>query len=167
MSIYTTQVRYICEQFSELGADKTPNEYIEASVDKIFSFPIDLPETHKRRMLSKLLLNYYTREIGEETYGLWKLRLQQRFSVITPYYNDLIKSLESMAGVNPFDDTHYTEQKSGDYTRKKTGNDTIHDKIDNTNTNGGIDTITTNYGKTANGLKLFNDTPQGGLTDTV
>lgn len=167
MSIYTTQVRYICEQFSDLGEGKSPAEYVEASVHKIFNFSDGLPEAHRDRMLSKLLLNYYTREIGEETYGLWKLRLQQKLSIISPYYVDLIKQVEAMANGSPFDDTHFIEQKSGDYVHTKTGQDTIVDKIDNTNSVSGKDEIDTEYGKKTNALKLFNDTPQGDINGAV
>ena len=93
MSKYTTEVRYICE--TAAGYDESKgfddiDEIIEAAVPNIFNFnfPIFDP-TYKNVICSKILMHYYTREIGLETVGLWKLKLRTKLNEIMPYYNKL------------------------------------------------------------------------------
>lgn len=95
MSKYTTQVRYICETLAGLTESKgvySVQEVLDKSWDKIFGeFPI-FDETYRKHLCCKILKHYYTREIGEETFGLWKLRIETTMSEIMPYYNELYKS---------------------------------------------------------------------------
>ena len=79
MSVYTTQVRFICE--AEAGLKKSVgyddvNTVIQNAIPKIFNFswPI-FDESYRNVLETKILKHYYTREIGLETYGLWKLKL--------------------------------------------------------------------------------------------
>lgn len=46
-------------------------------------------DTYRNGLQSKILLHYYTREICEETFALWKLRLISKLNDIMPYYNGL------------------------------------------------------------------------------
>lgn len=107
MSKYTTEVRYICERAAGLDESVGFNdvdEVIEAAIPGIFSF--DFPvfdENYRNVICSKILRHYYTREIGFETVGLWKLKLQTRLDEIMPYYNQLYKS--ELIKFNPLYDT--------------------------------------------------------------
>lgn len=122
MSKYTTELRYICEKMAGLE-----NSEGYESVDKIvalaapkifdFAFPIFDPD-YKTTLCEKILKHYYTREIGEETVGLWKLRLNVRMNEIMPYYNQLYKS--ELIEFNPMYDVDLTTQ---------------HDESEGSNTN--------------------------------
>lgn len=112
MSDYTTQIRFICESKSGLTDSVGFSgimEAIENSVDDIFNFewPI-FDEAYRVPLEIKILRHFYTREIGEETFGLWQLRLCDRLNVIMPYYNQLYKS--ELIKFNPMYDVDLTTE---------------------------------------------------------
>jgi len=141
MSSYTTEVRYICESTAGLtdSADfnSIDNVLSKETVDKIFNFDYPIfDETYRYPLNKKILRHFYTREIGEETVGLWKLRLQQTLNEVMPYYNQLYK-LE-LDKINPFYSVDLTT------TRHTTGNE----RTDETNSLN--KTITGNTNTTKN-----------------
>lgn len=101
MSKYTTEVRFYCETLAgkvESTGYNGINEVLDICVDpdnpnRVFNFeyPCFDPE-YKPALEKKILRHYYTREISEETVGLWKLRLEDRMNMIMPYYNKLYES---------------------------------------------------------------------------
>lgn len=143
MSKYTTEVRYVCEFFAgntESVGYSSIDEILEKSYNKIFdfSFPI-FDENYRKPLCIKILKHYYTREIGEETVGLWKLRLNSRMNEIMPYYNKLYEAWAKE--FNPLFDTELTREHKLDRTGNQTGE---------TETN-------------AINRNLYSDTPQGSL----
>lgn len=96
MSKYTTEVRYICEKaagFDESKGYADVDTIISESLDKIFSFTFPIfDDNYKDVLCTKILRHYYTREIGFETVGLWKLKLETLMNEIMPYYNQLYES---------------------------------------------------------------------------
>lgn len=96
MSKYTTEVRFICESYAGLqeSADGLKvNDILEKSWDKVVTTPAKFfIESHKKEFTIKLLKHFYTREIGAETVGLWKLWLNERIEELLPYYNQLYES---------------------------------------------------------------------------
>lgn len=106
MSKYTTEVRYICEYYA--GYNKSQdydkiNEIVKASHSKVIGdYPI-FDENYREVLDTKILKHYYTREICEETVGLWKLRLNNRMNEIMPFYNKLYDS--ELLKFNPLYDT--------------------------------------------------------------
>lgn len=96
MSVYTTEVRFICETaagYTESQGYNTVQSIIEKSAPKIFDFDFPIfDEKYRLPLETKILRHFYTREICEETVGLWKLRLQDRLNLIMPYYNKLYES---------------------------------------------------------------------------
>ena len=96
MSKYTTELRYICETEAGLKESKGYDDIaniIANSRTKIFSFDYPIYDEAYRSVLeTKILKHYYTREIGLETYGLWKLKLDTKMNEIMPFYNQLYKS---------------------------------------------------------------------------
>lgn len=126
MSDYTTQIRFICESKSGLTESVGFSgimDAIESSVDDIFSFdwPI-FDEAYRVPLEIKILRHFYTREIGEETFGLWQLRLCDRLNVIMPYYNQLYRS--ELIKFNPLYDVDVT-------TEHERANDGLIDKNEN------------------------------------
>lgn len=108
MSKYTTEVRYICEHYAGLNEStgfEDVDEIVEKARKKIFSnYPI-FDENHRAELEKKILKHYYTREIGFETVGLFKLYLNNRMAEIMPYYNKLYES--ETFEFNPFINTDF------------------------------------------------------------
>ena len=115
MSKYTTEVRFICEKAAgydeSVGYDKV-EEILEKSWEKVFdfSFPI-FDEDYRPVLCKKILKHYYTREIGFETVGLWKLKLNMLMNEIMPYYNKLYDSEKKE--FDPFKDADYYREHEG------------------------------------------------------
>lgn len=176
MSIYTTEVRYICETMAgydvSQGFSKI-DEILDKAVPQVFDFEWPIFDEEYRVPLEKKILRYfYTREIGCETYGLWKLMLQNKLCEIMPYYNQLYKSELLMAGVNPLTDVDYT--KSGNRTDEGADTRTTErEGTDNTETTATSKDVkkgetsgrdsTSVYGNQTH-IKKYSDTPQGTLT---
>lgn len=183
MSKYTTEIRFICENYSGLSESvgySSIDSVIEKAVPKIFdfSFPI-FDENYRFVLCSKILKHYYTREISEETVGLWKLRLNTRMNEIMPYYNQMYKS-ETMQ-FDPLKDTDYTRTGNRGHDGKETtinkqeriiDNDgSLTDKTEittNVDTNDSGSSNTTNQSTTTTErVDMYTDTPQGALTNVL
>ena len=191
MSKYTTEVRFICETEAGL-AESVGYSKVDDVLDKSWNKIFDTgdweiyDEEYRPILCKKILKHFYTREIGAETAGLWKLWLNQRMAEIMPYYNQLYKS--TLFEFNPLYDTDYkTEgnrktdegEQSGretksDYTRtddlqSKRTDDLTSQRTDNLNS-----TRTDNLQQVRNDdlhettsntrYDLYSDTPQGALT---
>ena len=149
MSKFTTEVRFICEQFSGLGDSVgfyRVGEVIEKARENVFNFDYPIFDENYRKVLeTKILKHYYTREIGFETVGLWLLKLDTKLNEIMPYYNQLYKS-EAME-FNPFYDTDITTTR--DIVNKGDSENVSVNNVDS-------------YGNYVN-RELYSDTPQGAL----
>ena len=100
-------------------------------------------ENYRQALCTKILRHFYTREIGEETVGLWKLRLDARLNDIMPYYNKLYES-EALK-INPLYNFNYSKahKDSGGDVRVVTENGTENTVSDGTNksVNSGADNV--------------------------
>lgn len=177
MSKYTTEVRYICESMAGLNQSEgymSVSDIIEKSMPKIFDFNFPIFDENYRGILErKILKHYYTREIGLETYGLWKLKLDTKLNEIMDYYNQLYKS--ALLEFNPFYDTDLTRKRVVDTTGTNTSNtsktnrsdtDVTMDKtvsVDATNSTEYSDTDASN--NNVNRKNLYSDTPQGAIDE--
>lgn len=160
MSKYTTEVRFICETASGLVESKGYTEVdtiITNAIPKIFNFSFPIFDEKYRTILEKKILkHFYTREICEETVGLWKLRLDTKLNEIMPYYNKLYKS--ELLEFNPLYTSNLTRTKKTDYDSNR--NTSNNGTVKSTSENNGSDTITNSNVN----IDLFSDTPQGALT---
>lgn len=161
MSKYTTEVRFICETASGLGESKgyaDVDTIITNAIPKIFTFTFPIFDENYRTVLEKKILkHFYTREICEETVGLWKLRLDAKLNEIMPYYNKLYNS--ELLEFNPLYTANLTRKKKTDYdsNRNTSNNGTVNST---SNSNGSGTGTNTNVG-----LDLYSDTPQGSITN--
>lgn len=176
---YTTEVRTICEFYAN---QKTPapsdftsvDSTIQAAIPNIFTFTFPIfDESYRVPLETKILRHYYTREIGLETVGLWRLKLETKLNEIMPYFNQLYKS--ELLEFNPFYDVELgttrnnehkqieNETENADATSKsetdttQTTKDTIAD-TDNTT----IDSTVTRNNTEKN---AYSDTPQGQIAN--
>jgi hypothetical protein len=156
LSKYTTEVRFICETASGLGESKGYTDIdtiITNAIPKIFNFTFPIFDENYRTVLEKKILkHFYTREIGEETVGLWKLRLDTKLNEIMPYYNKLYRS--ELLEFNPLHDVDVDRTHDLTNDAKNSKNKSTKQ---NTSSTGSSTTSATNY-------DLFSDTPQGALT---
>ena len=172
MSKYTTEVRFICETASGLGESKGYTDVdtiITNAIPKIFTFTFPIFDENYRSVLEKKILkHFYTREICEETVGLWKLRLDTKLNEIMPYYNKLYKS--ELLEFNPLYTANLSRAKKTDYNSNRNENENISDTSSSnrtTSNNGEVNTTTTDTvsGSSHNTTTdLYSDTPQGGLS---
>lgn len=184
MSKYTSEVRFICESLTgheESSGYDGIDEIIERAIPLIFSFDFPIFDENYREVLcTKILRHYYTREIGLETYGLWKLKLQTKLNEIMPYYNKLYES--ELLKFNPLYDVNMTTVNSGSKTgestnignneNKRTSNrqDKLSavqtDEDSRTNTLSGSNTEESDSLTAGNNVNrdMYSDTPQGALT---
>ena len=167
---------------------------INTALPKVFNFEFPIfDEAYRPILEKKILKHYYTREIGLETVGLWKLFLDTKLNEIMPYYNQLYKS--ELISFNPMYDVDLTRDhqlkrlediketgtqesdtnRNGtlDTTANKTG--TTHDTslttdhgtanqdISNQKTAHGTNGDTTDVTTTVSHVDKFSDTPQGAL----
>ena len=175
MSKYTTELRYICEVESGLTESKGYNDVnsiIQQAIPKIFSFNFPIfDESYRNVLETKILKHYYTQEIGLETYGLWKLKLDTKLNEIMPYYNQLYES--ATLEFNPLYDVDYTDTRTGgntqktQSTRESSGNKITENKTIAKGENENKVTNTGNKNTDNNNTTQtrFSDTPQGGLND--
>lgn len=192
MSKYTTEVRYICETAAGLEQSAgyaSVNDILDLANTKIFDFDYPIfDESYREPLQKKILKHFYTREIGAETVGLWKLWLDQRMNEIMPFYNKLYES--ELYKFNPLYDTDLTREHqtifagNTDGTRETKENEQVdEDKHGNivttldsdgatTNTENrnlahdqaDTSTTTTEVSDDSEGWNKFSDTPQGGVT---
>lgn len=159
MSTYTTQVRYICENANNLQESEgfeNVERIIDGALGYIFDFNFPIFDENYRSVLErKIIRHFYTREIGLETVGLWKLKLATKMNEIMPYYNQLYKTVNMI--VEPLVDVDYTKLYNGEY-------DDISKRIDtNEATNTSNTNRTTNGNDNSTNYSLYSETPQGGL----
>lgn len=184
MSKYTTEVRFICESLTGHEESKGYDDIDTIIADALplifsFDFPI-FDENYRDVLCTKILRHYYTREIGLETYGLWKLKLQTKMNEIMPYYNKLYES--ELLKFNPLYDVDMTTVNTGSKTGESTNvgtnkenrtnsrqnniNEVGTDEDSRTNTSSGNSSEVNNAETNANKINrdMYSDTPQGALT---
>lgn len=163
MSVYTTEVRYICETANNLSNSagyNSVNEIIKNALPSIFNFNFPIFDEKYRSVLeTKILKHFYTREIGEETVGLWKLRLDTRLNEIMPYYNKLYMS--ELLEFNPLYTSKLTRKKNTNFKSDK--NTTNNGTVDNT---GNVNSTAHNH-VIDTSTDVYSDTPQGSLTNVL
>ena len=188
MSKYTTEVRYICEKANDLENSVgylDVDDIIEGAIPSVFSFDFPIfDETYREVICTKILRHYYTREIGFETVGLWKLKLQTKLNEVMPYFNQLYKS--ELLKFNPLYDVDLQTTHVGNKDSESTNEENrIGNHVTATNRSGtnsldstsgvynndkykedGKSNKNTNTSNDESGINydLYSDTPQGALT---
>lgn len=163
MSKYTTELRFICEDLAGLDESVDGSEVenvIENARPKIFNFDYPIFDSAYKKVLeTKILKHFYTREIGLETFGLWKLKLNTKMNEIMPYYNLYYQS--ALLNFNPL----YTK----DLYRKKDVEINTADNMLHSGTSGAVTNFTGTGESTTNqtGSNTFSgsDSATIGVTD--
>lgn len=152
MAKYTTELRSICEELSGVGHGGygIVNQVVTAAIPKIFDFswPV-FDEAYRVPLERKILMHFYTREIGMETYGLWKMRLNVKLNEIMPYYNKLYES--ELLKFDPLHNVDVTTTNDMSRNENSKGTSDTTEEFERDMTTDGAD------------YDLYSATPQGGL----
>lgn len=185
MSLYTTQVRTICQAILGIKEQSTgPAAWniVDQTWEQIFNPPFPIfDEAYRETLAKKILMHYYMREIAHETPAMWQLRLNVKMNEIMPYYNKLYKAYT--LEFNPLYDVDYWTTRNGNRNENKTetANRTTTEKSNekgqttanqhtsgeeskkDTSTNAGTAKTLTRNDEGGEGWVYENDTPQGGV----
>lgn len=112
-------------------------------------YPI-FDENYRNVLNNKILNHYKFYEIGFETAGLWKAQLKTKLNEIMPYYNQLYNS--QLIKFDPLSNVNLTEN----FERKTEGETTGNSKSESQS----------NSNAENNGKHIFNETPQGNISQT-
>lgn len=168
MSKYTTELRFICETYAgqtESSGYASITETIEKARPKVFdfSFPI-FDESYRPVLETKILKHFYTREISEETVGLWKLRLDTKLNEIMPFYNKLYET--ELITFNPLymTDLHTDRSVKRNNAFKSETESENSGTRNTTNSAESSGSRETSYNNISDDWTVYSETPQGSLT---
>lgn len=112
------------------------------------SYPI-FDENYRKTLNHNILYHYYENEIGFETAPLFRFYLNQKLNEIMPYYNELYKVQKKLIDDNLL-------LNNVNITENLQGSNTTQSSSQSNSTNNG----------TSNNKNLFQDTPQGEISNT-
>lgn len=126
---------------------------IKTLIDNNFDFQMTnypiFDENYRETLNHNILYHYYENEIGFETAPLFRLYLNQRLNEIMPKYNELYKAQKKLIDENLLlNNVNLTEELKGSNTTQTSST--------SQSTNSG----------TSNNKNLFQDTPQGEISNT-
>lgn len=154
MSKYTTELRFYLSALAGLEDSENVQDVLNESWKKIFNFNFPIyDENHREDLCKKILLHYYFREIGMETVGAWKLKLQSKMVEIMPYYNNLYKVLDDEFSLAKTNESYTEREYKGSYDFKGESSTT--------------NTDTVNFSQNSSNISKYLDTPQGGLNGII
>lgn len=170
MAHYTTQLRSIIEQINHdhISDDQFPSfddpvlqtdALIENARPYIFSFYYPINQNDKQRFEHNFLRHFYTREIGFETYGLWKLKLADEINMIIPKYNKLWEDATKYINTDLLANTDYNVIRN--YTGTKNSNETNNFNGTNVSNGSNVDVMNRDT------VRAYSDTPQGNMDNLL
>lgn len=93
MASYTMELREIIEQATQFDDDLSYQERIEKGKKNLFDFKYPIfDEDYRNVFETNFIKHFYMREIGFETDGLFKFRLDTWLNINMPYFNKLYES---------------------------------------------------------------------------
>lgn len=137
----------------------------KAAIDRALStYPLYVPDKHydlvpDRETINKRLLNHYKyREIGFDTPGRFLDELQITMEEIMPRYNELFKTVVTMAELpSPFDNVDVVET----FQEERKNQSTTDSSSETETASTANDTTTTKNGVESNNKHVQSQTPQG------
>lgn len=188
MATYTTRIMTLVDGYAQTNPGLSIAQKINVARPKLFDF--DYPffdEGLRSEFEEHFIRNFYTREIGFETEGLFKFKLENWLTIHMPYFNRLFESetirFNPLENVNVGINSNLKNQKdqndvidriedekenqTGTLDRDVLGNQTIntdqktHDESEqNQNNTGTANTVTTSETDTTNNTTGSTDTTQ-------
>lgn len=169
MSKYTTELRFICENYA--GYDESTglsnvDDVIEKSRSKVFDFDFPIfDESYRNILENKILMHYYTREIASETVGLWKFWLRTKMNEIMPYYNQLYRS--ATLEFNPFYDVDLTTDSQRVNNGQHSNTNVVNQNDSKEGTNGVDITTTGTHNESSQGSNMETNSSSNNGTEVL
>lgn len=148
MSEYTTELRNVLMFLAGNRENDNSESVIETAAPLLFDFDYNFYDPNSKAAFEQdFCRHFYMREIGQETFGLWKHYLRDWMQVEMPYYNQLFES--AAIEYSPLDDVNYT--RSG---------------LNSSTSSGKSSVIGANRDTTHNdSIQKFSDTPQNNVSN--
>lgn len=156
------QLREYIEQATQNTDNLSHKERIEQGRKKLFDFDYPIfDSSYKGIFETNFIRNFYMREIGFETEGLFKFQLETWLNINMPYFNKMFESelLDFNPLYNSLLETSHTKTKDTD------GEVDTSSNKDNTNTNTQSSNGTQN--NSTFGREIESDTPDNRLAITT
>lgn len=167
------QLKDYIESFSQTETLPT-RERIEKGRTKLFDFTYPIfDEKYRKEFETKMIRNFYMREIGFETEGLFKFNLETWLLVNMPYYNKLFESelLEYDPLTNSKMNSTHKTTKNVNQNKNQSDNRDIIDSNTSSTINDSTDTRTINEDGTVTDdnfdRRIDSDTPDNRLALTA
>lgn len=147
MSKYTTELRWIVEQtLNDAGKQLTEDNWSYAyKALGLDDYPL-FDEGYRETLNNKIIRHYYTREIGAETAGRFRMFVRDAMHLIMPYYNQLYESEILAKGMEPLGDRNLKHTEHAWGNASNTGENTSQ--------------------SSANQQNVYQDTPQSEMIPT-
>lgn len=147
MSKYTTELRWIVEQtLNDAGKPLTEDNWSYAyKALGLDDYPL-FDEGYRETLNNKIIRHYYTREIGAETAGRFRMFVRDAMHLIMPYYNQLYESERLAKGMEPLGDRSLKHTEHAWGNASNTGENTSQ--------------------SSANQQNVYQDTPQSEMIPT-
>lgn len=110
MASYTTQLRTIVQSYSLDQTGLKVDERIKIALPYIFDFDFPIWSGGQEKFETDFIRHFYMREIGFETFGLFKLKLEEKLNLIMPYYVDLYQTTQN--NIDYLTDMDWTETEN-------------------------------------------------------
>lgn len=160
MASYTMKLSTYIEMWSQYETGLSMAEKIEKGRTKLFDFQYPIfDESYRKVFETHFIRNFYMREIGFETEGLFKFNLETWLIIHMPYFNKLFES--ELIKYDPLENTRLntTSNKKNDTER----NDN-RDTTGNVKSNGKSNTKTSDKSN-ASGSSTEQGKTTGSVTD--
>lgn len=162
-------IRTLCENLTGM-LRQPPKTVIPEAAKQIFNFDYEFwNEDEKEKFQIDFLRHFYFREIGQETYGVWKVYLEDIFVTVLPYYNKLWAALaKEYDYLLTYD---YTEERGyergNERNRTDNGNSTLESTSDGTANAKTESTGTSTTDNDSEAITAHTSTPQGSLNNML
>jgi|SRR5690625_1181231 len=184
MATETIEIRTYIDNFTHFQGNPpefySHNEKIEIGRKHLFDFDYPIfDEDYRKVFETNFIREFYMREIGFETMGLFKIRLEHWLNINMPYFNKLYES--ELLEFDPLSNSemNVTHNKTNDKQQSDskdiTKESTEHEEFENNSNQTGNTTGTTNTNSSTQteqnddnfNRKLESDTPDGRLAITT
>lgn len=125
MAEYTVELREYIESFRADGM--TLKMVIELGRTYLFDFDYPIFDVaYKKEFETKFIRNFYLREIGVETMGLFKFRLETWLTINMPYFNKMYESIVFEDKYSPLDNAHKVTTSTKETSKSETKTGTVN-----------------------------------------
>ena len=144
---------------------------IKSLIDNNFNFGLDsypiFDENYRSTLNNNILNHYYVYEIGFETANLFKFYLNQTLTEIMPAYNVLYLAQKHLIDNNLlFNNVNITENLQGADSSSSSLSSDVNSSNTSTSSNSGSSSSSSSNTGSGSSKSLFQDTPQGQLSNT-